>query len=288
MKKTLSIFLIVITAIIISINQPVRYMGAATLQTGVTFTTNQLVQYYDLNNAVNNATISDIVSGDILDGTIAAADLGANSVTSPKILDGTIVTADVASRTLLGSNISTNTITEIELSTNITTRAGLWDLTATRFVANSVTNTAVLGITTGAGAADSGKIPKLNASGIVDSTMLATPAFGITTFTSTNCAITAGGLLTQAHGLGGIPTLIQIRIKNTSTDLEWDSGDELMMPFAVPASGSNTGAAVYSDATNIYVRYGATATVFPILSKDGGAFGAIDITKWQLIIKAWK
>lgn len=129
MKKALSILSIIAAAVILSMNQPVRPTTAATVTTGVTFTTNQLVQYYDLNNAVNNATVSAIVSGDITDGTISAADMGANSVTTAKILDGTVTGSDIASRTILGGNIATNTVTDVNLSTNLTFNPGFISFT---------------------------------------------------------------------------------------------------------------------------------------------------------------
>jgi len=151
---------------------PTPSVDAATVTSGVAFTTNQVVQHTHLNNAINNATVSDIVSGDITDGTIAAADLAANSVTSVKILDATVTGSDIGSRTIAASNIQTNGVTEIELATNITLRAGTWNFTSATVTANSIASTAVSGTTTTAGAGDSGKIPKLDSDGKLADSMI--------------------------------------------------------------------------------------------------------------------
>jgi len=98
--------------------------NSATVTTGHTFSTNELVTHTKLNNAINNATVGSIVSADITDGTIGNGDLGANAVTTDKVLDGTLTGSDLASRTIASSNVATNAITEIELNTNLTFRAG--------------------------------------------------------------------------------------------------------------------------------------------------------------------
>lgn len=241
MKKAASIFFVLFFAMIIgSTIFRTDYPHAATITTGVTFTTNQLVQYYDLNNAINNATVSAIVSGDITDGTIAAADLGANSVTSAKILDGTILTGDIGSRTILGANIVTNGISGIEFNTNITTRAGEWDFTLSRFVANSITNTAVLGASVTTGSGDAGKVVKLNSSGYVDRQIIEYPsvlvtnratatsgaadtwtAIGSLTTTITNGAVVVTGRATAPVGNAGT---IWLRVRDSGHTISATSG----------------------------------------------------------------
>ena len=297
MKKILSIITIIIAALVLSINQPVHYTGAATVTTGVTFTTNQLVQYYDLNNAVNNATISAIVSGDITDGTIAAVDLGANSVTTAKVLDGTIIGADIASRTLSTSLYATNSVDDIALSTNQVIRSGFWFFTNVNqsitfngpsttltFSSNQINWAAVSGVTNSAGVADAGKVVKLNDSGVLSTTI--TPFSGA--FTSTNLVITAAAQVVNAHGLGAMPSLVQGRLKCTSADLSYSSGDEVIIHLGNYDSAGGFGVSVVPDATNITLRYSSTANVFQLVEKSTGNVGTIDATKWVFIVRAFK
>jgi uncharacterized protein YaiE (UPF0345 family) len=166
-------------------------VNAATVSRGTTFTTNQLVQYTDLHNLVDNATVSAIVSADITDGTIIAADISDSTITSVKIVDSTIVTADILNRTIISDDIATNAVTEIELHTNITTRAGFLNISNSTFTANMLTPESMQGVTTSAGAGDSGKIPKLNASGLFDSSFLPVAAVISNTVNTTTSSGTA-------------------------------------------------------------------------------------------------
>jgi hypothetical protein len=289
------VFLAMVIAMILPM---ARYpANSATVTTGVTFTTNQLVQYYDLNNAINNASVSDIGSGDITDGTIANVDLGANAVTTQKVLDGTLLGTDMANRTILGINVATNAIDGIGLSSNIVFRSGDYYFTninttvkfngpstTLSFASNQINWAAVSGVTNSAGAADAGKVVKLNDSGILDSTF--TPF--TKSFVSAAQTITAGGALTIAHSMGGMPTLVQARIKCTSGDMGYSVGDELIIPVGSGDAGGNTGISVVTDATNLVLRYGSAATSIQVLNKGTGNVGGITDASWQLYLYAWR
>jgi len=276
---------------------PLPSTHAATVTTGVTFTTNQTVQYYHLNNAINNATISDIVSGDITDGTIGAIDLAPNSVTSAKVLDATLTGSDIGSRTITANNIVTNTLTEIELNTNLNFRSGThWHTnvnttinyagpsTTLTYANNQVSSAAVSGTTNSAGAADSGKVVKLNPSGVLDTTI--TPFSKA--YMSTGVVITAAGTVTLTHGLGDTPSLVFAKLINTSTEGGYSANDEVAVSFTTVLSGQNTGVAIVPTTTTLVLRYGNTANTFYILDKGTGASLAIDNTKWLLKVNAFK
>jgi hypothetical protein len=165
--------------------------NAATVTTGVTFTTNQTVQYYHLNDAVNNATVSDIVSGDITDGTIAAVDLGANSVTTAKILDATIATGDIANRTIIAGNIATNTLTETELFTNLNFRSGTLtfsNMVTLVFSNGQIASTAVAAISNTVGTANANTIVKTGPLGTIDRSLMV----GGSSILSSNLATATG------------------------------------------------------------------------------------------------
>lgn len=148
---------------------------AATVTTGVTFTTNQTVQYYHLNNAVNNATVSDIVTGDITDGTIATVDLANNAVTTGKVLDENLTGADILNRSITINDYGTNTVDETALNTNITFRPGFLTFSngvTTIFSTNQIQAVGVTGTTNRTSSADEGGIVKLGPAGFIHSSML--------------------------------------------------------------------------------------------------------------------
>lgn len=108
-------------------------------------------------------------------------------------------------------------------------------------------------------------------------------------FTSSGQTITAGGSLQFAHGLGAAPELIQLRLKCTTADLGYSVNDEVIMNNGMQdgpgAAQSGFGASVIPDATNINIRFGTGIT---LLRKDTGLLGQIDVSDWQLIVRAWR
>lgn len=90
--------------------------------------------------------------------------LPTSSVTSANIVDATIVAGDITARTLTSGLYATNSVDGIALNTNITFRTGT--LNATNAILLLDVNNAVL---SSAGAADSGKLVKLDATGKLDS-----------------------------------------------------------------------------------------------------------------------
>ena len=112
----------------------------------------------------------------------------------------------------------------------------------------------------------------------------------ISAYTSTGQTITAAGLLTLAHSLSAAPKLIVLKLK--CTDAGGDGGyaqnDEVYIPVTgMTDSAFNYGVNCYADATNVYVRYGSLATPFFLLNKSSGNVFNADITKWQLLVRAY-
>jgi hypothetical protein len=191
--------------------------NAATVATGVTFTTNQTVQYYHLNNAINNATVSDVVSGDITDGTIANVDLGANAVTTGKVLDENLTGADILNRSLTINDYGTNSVDETALFTNLYFNAGFMSFSNVNVAAGSITNTGVLGVTSSAGAV-SGSIPKLDGNAKIDKTLtyapVATNAFLTTEMASLANLYTNLVVMTLAETNGYVVLNAQAHLKS--------------------------------------------------------------------------
>lgn len=113
-----------------------------------------------------------------------------------------------------------------------------------------------------------------------------TPAF-TKSYTSTNQTVTAGGALTLAHGLGGMPALVQCRLKCITGELGYSIGDEVIVNPGPSYVSSSTGLSLVPDATNINVRFGASGGGMAIARKDTGALEIITAANWQLIVKAW-
>ncbi len=284
--RTKNWILTIVTALLIGASS---YSLAATLTKGYTFTTTEQVTAAKLHSLVDSATVSAITSSDITDGTVAAVDLSSTAVTSGNITDGTITGSDIFARTITTSLIATNAVTGIELSTNITTRTGFVDLSASTLTLanNSVAAAAVVGVTTSAGAADSGKIPKLNASGILDSSMVVASSLP-SGFTSSGQTISNAGLLTLAHGLGSAPSLIQLQLKCVATEGNWSVNDQFVINPGMLNPTTPRGCVVYVDATNVYVRFAGAAAPMEAFDKTTGAVFTCTNAKWELIVKAWK
>lgn len=113
--------------------------------------------------------------------------------------------------------------------------------------------------------------------------------FSKTPYDSGDQTITLAALLTLPHGFGIKPKLVQAYWKNVTTDAGWVTGDEIdaSSGLMVPSNATTiaSGAVVYSDTTNVYVRYGATAPM--ILNKTTGGYANMTIANWVLVIRAY-
>lgn len=116
---------------------------------------------------------------------------------------------------------------------------------------------------------------------------VASPAF-TAVYTSPDQTITSAGLLTLAHSLGEVPSLVEMFIVAQSADGGYSTGDILKVPCSISNSADDSkGCAIYVDATNVYVRYGSTGAVFGVLNKGTGTGVDLDNTKWKLRVRAW-
>lgn len=102
--------------------------------------------------------------------------------------------------------------------------------------------------------------------------------------------ITAGGTLSLSHGLGAIPTLVQLVLRCKTAEIGYSVGDELIVNnHAMYNTSSGTGSvgnSVVKTSSAVVVRFGANG--YDILHKSTGAGGnAITAGNWKLIVKAW-
>jgi hypothetical protein len=105
-------------------------------------------------------------------------------------------------------------------------------------------------------------------------------------FLSTEQTITSAGLLTLAHSLGSMPTLVQFRLICKVADNGYSIGDEVVVNNSVDGALS-VGIAATLDATNLSIRMGGLAQPFSILNKTTGTITALVNTSWRFIARAW-
>ena len=115
----------------------------------------------------------------------------------------------------------------------------------------------------------------------------ATPSTGAFTayFQSADQTITTSGTLTLAHGLGAAPKIVQGFVKNITAQGEYVTGDILSMGLYIDAA-SERGVTVRIDATNIYIYYGGSATVFVTGGPPSGYAQFLINTRWSFFVRA--
>lgn len=109
-------------------------------------------------------------------------------------------------------------------------------------------------------------------------------------YTSAQQTITAAGTLTLAHGLGGMPSLVQARLVCQTAELGYSVGDELIIgSHTVENSNANIGGqSIVADATNLTIRYANNANTYNLLRKDTGGNANATNANWRLVVRAWR
>lgn len=111
-----------------------------------------------------------------------------------------------------------------------------------------------------------------------------TPAF-TKSYASAEQAISNAGAGTLAHGLGGMPALIQARLICKTAEQNYSIGDEILL--GTQDQTSDRGVSIKADATNITYRYVNSATPFSYPNATTGAIAALTNANWRLVIRAW-
>lgn len=108
-------------------------------------------------------------------------------------------------------------------------------------------------------------------------------------FESSQQTISNAGLLTIAHGLGVKPKLYLVVLQCTTAELGYSIGDEVMAPQtrSTASGGGERGISMVPDATNINIRYAATASPFELLNKTTGVVASATNANWRLVVRAW-
>lgn len=106
-------------------------------------------------------------------------------------------------------------------------------------------------------------------------------------FVSAEQTITAGGSLTLAHGLSGVPQISQVMLVCKTAQLGYSVDDEVFVNAHFQGDGTSRGVAIVPDATNLNIRYGSDGTTFVILNKTTGTSAGITNGNWKAKFVAW-
>lgn len=193
-----------------------------------------------------------IKPGVIADAAVENAAIASNAVTTDKVALDTLTAADLAPDSVAASEIAADAVGSSEIAAGAVGTSEIAD-----------------------GSIELG-----------DLSAAATPAF-TKSYTSSNQTITSAGSLTLAHGLGAMPSLVQVRLKCTTADNGYSVNDELVVNPGLSSNGGSEGVVVVPDATNLNIRFGSAAGAFKVLNKGTGAAGPIVNTSWAAIFKAW-
>lgn len=100
--------------------------------------------------------------------------------------------------------------------------------------------------------------------------------------------ITSAGLLTLAHNFGERPKVVSAELHCTVADAGYAVGDVIAIgaDSNVALVGSDVGHSIIAGTANLYVRFGASATVYRALHKTTGATTALTNSSWQVRFRA--
>jgi hypothetical protein len=111
----------------------------------------------------------------------------------------------------------------------------------------------------------------------------------VTIYTSPQQTITSGGLLTLAHGLGGVPDWVQPHLVCNTAEANYSVNDVVILtPNSNAYAANAAGVSIVPDATNLVMRYGSAANAFHILNKTSGAAAVLTNANWRFVVKAFR
>lgn len=113
------------------------------------------------------------------------------------------------------------------------------------------------------------------------------PEFAARRASSSEFAITSGGLITWTHGLGAKPLNLSSYLKCLSATDNYSIGDEVDVTLSATGSGSTTKVnSVNRNSTTVTVRFNGTSSAFTLANKSTGAATNITNSEWELYLEA--
>lgn len=116
-----------------------------------------------------------------------------------------------------------------------------------------------------------------------DDGVLAVPSVSAFTpsFTSSELTVTASSVISAAHGLGAVPSLVMVTIRCKTADLGYAVNDEVTMGVY---PGANSGALPFFNATTAGLTM---ANNISIVNKATFVDGTITNGSWRVVVRAW-
>jgi hypothetical protein len=109
-------------------------------------------------------------------------------------------------------------------------------------------------------------------------------------FASAELIITSAGQRTEAHSMDGTPSMIVSALVCQIAEHGYSVGETLSVPIGHTSTvaSDDHGMAVRADATNIVIRFGSNANVFPATHGTTGVGVLLTNANWKLKVTAWK
>jgi hypothetical protein len=112
-----------------------------------------------------------------------------------------------------------------------------------------------------------------------------TPAIS-KSFQSTQQTITAGGVLSLAHGLSEVPKIVMATLVCTTAEHGYAVNDEVIIGYG-PQNTVDNGIAITISSSSIGVKFGAAASSLRVLNESTGSNAGITNASWRLVIRAY-
>jgi hypothetical protein len=125
----------------------------------------------------------------------------------------------------------------------------------------------------------------INATAVYDDGVLLTAGEITESFVSAAQTITNSGTLTMAHSLAAAPDILQVYLRNTTAELGYTTGEELLLGGY--QNNANGGVQVRADGTNIYAVIGSDGIGILRANATTGSPTGITNGSWALIFKGW-
>lgn len=108
-------------------------------------------------------------------------------------------------------------------------------------------------------------------------------------YVSADTTISSGGRYVFTHGLGGHPSLIDVRLVCATATEQFSIGDHLPLSAIVPretgAGSSASGVAVRVTSTQVIFQNGSADTIY--LVNESGATSSVSVSNFKVRVRAW-
>jgi hypothetical protein len=101
-------------------------------------------------------------------------------------------------------------------------------------------------------------------------------------FSTTSATVAADTQLDIAHSIGALPSLVQVYLKCTSADLSYAADDHVLINTDITLA--DRGVVVMIDTTNVTI---VTGVQIDLINQNTFNTAAIDVTKWDWVVRAW-